>query len=198
MGAEADRRGGLEHRRRLLAGLRGSVIEVGAGNGLNFAHYPAEVTGVLAVEPDDTMRGLAERAAAAAPVPVRVVAGHAETLPAADGGFDNAVASLILCSVPDLGRALAELRRVLVPGGDLRYYEHVRSDGIKGVLEDAVRPLWQRMAGGCNPNRRSGDAIRAAGFVVDDEDRFSWRSARLSPSADHLIGRAHAPAAPRP
>jgi SAM-dependent methyltransferase len=194
--AEAERRGGTGHRRRLLAGLRGSVVEIGAGHGLNFAHYPAEVTDVLALEPDDTLRRLAERAAAAAPVPVRVVAGHADALPLDDASVDNAVTSLVLCTVPDQARALAEIRRVLAPGGQLRYYEHVRSHGVKGVLQDAVRPLWTRMAGGCHPNRRTGDAVRAAGFTVDDEDRFTWRPARLSPAADHLIGRAVTTAGP--
>jgi SAM-dependent methyltransferase len=194
--AESERRGGTGHRRRLLAGLAGTVIEIGAGHGLNFAHYSAGVTDVLAVEPDDTLRRLAERAAAEAPVPVRVVAGHADALPAGDAGADNAVTSLVLCTVPDPARALAEIRRVLVPGGRLRYYEHVRSDGVKGVLEDAVRPLWTRMAGGCHPNRRTSDGIRAAGFVVEDEDRFSWRPVRLSPASDHVIGRAHAPRGP--
>jgi SAM-dependent methyltransferase len=194
--AESERRGGSEHRARLLAGLRGDVIEIGAGHGLNFRHYPPEVTGVLAVEPDDTLRELAERAAADAAVPVRVVAGHADRLPADDGSVDAAVTSLVLCSVPDQGRALAEIRRVLVPGGQLRYYEHVRSDGVKGLLEDAVRPLWTRLAGGCHPNRRTSDGIRAAGFVVDAEDRFTWRPARLSPASDHVLGRAHAPAGP--
>ena len=191
MSAEADRRGGLEHRRRLLAGLRGSVIEVGAGNGLNFAHYPAEVTGVLAVEPEDTMRGLAERAAAAAPVPVRVVAGHAETLPAADGGFDNAVASLILCSVPDLGRALAELRRVLVPGGELRYYEHVRSDRPHiAAVEDIITPLWSRVAGGCHPNRDTATAIKAAGFTIDNHQRLGSSAPVRAPWLTHILGTA--------
>jgi len=195
--ADSDRRGGAEHRGRLLAGLRGSVVEIGAGNGLNFPHYPPEVTGVLAVEPDDTLRELAERAAAAAPVPVRVVAGHADRLPAGDASVEAAVASLVLCSVPDQDRALAEIRRVLVPGGQLRYYEHVRSGGVKGVLEDAVRPLWTRVAGGCHPNRRTGDAIRDAGFAVDEEDRFTWRATRFGPAADHVLGRAHAEPASR-
>jgi SAM-dependent methyltransferase len=126
---------------------------------------------------------------------VRVVAGHADALPAGDAGVD-AVTSLVLCTVPDQSRALAEIRRVLVPGGRLRYYEHVRSDGVTGVLEDAVRPLWTRIAGGCHPNRRTSDGIRAAGFVIEDEERFSWRPVRLSPASDHVIGRAHAPAGP--
>jgi SAM-dependent methyltransferase len=194
--AEAERRGGTEHRRRLLAGLTGRVVEIGAGHGLNFPHYPPEVTDVLAVEPDDTLRALAERAAADAPVQVQVVAGHADALPAADATIDNAVTSLVLCTVPDARRALGEIRRVLVPGGQLRYYEHVRSDGVKGVLEDAVRPLWNRIAGGCSPNRRTSDTIRAAGFVLEHEDRFTWRPARLSPASDHVIGRARTPAGP--
>jgi SAM-dependent methyltransferase len=194
VGAESDRRGGTEHRRRLLAGLAGTVIEIGAGHGLNFPLYPPEVTEVVAIEPEPTLRSQADTAAESAPVPVRVVAGHADALPAADATIDNAVASLVLCTVPDPGRALGEIRRVLVPGGQLRYYEHVRSDGVKGVLEDVVRPLWSRIAGGCNPNRRTSDTIRGAGFVVEDEDRFSWRAARLSPASDHVIGRARTPA----
>jgi SAM-dependent methyltransferase len=188
---EADRRGGAEHRRRLLAGLGGTVVEVGAGHGPNFRYYPPEVTDVLAVEPDATLRAAAERAAAAAPVPVRVVAGHADALPAADASVANVVTSLVLCSVADPHRTLAEVRRVLVPGGTLRYYEHVRSAGAKGLVQDAVRPLWTRIAGGCHPNRRTGDVVRAAGFTVDTEDRFTWRPARLGPASDHLIGSAH-------
>jgi SAM-dependent methyltransferase len=190
----AEARGGAQHRRRLLAGLRGSVVEIGAGHGLNFPHYPPGVTRVLAVEPDDTLRRLAEKAAAEAPVPVRVIAGHATALPAPDASIDNAVTSLVLCTVPDLDRALQEIQRILIPGGQLRYYEHVRSDGLKGAVQDAIRPLWTRLAGGCHPNRRTSTAIAAAGLVIDDEDRFSWRPVRLSLSADHVIGRAHVPA----
>ena len=125
-----DAQGALDHRRELLAGLAGRVLEVGAGNGLNFAHYPPAVTEVLAVEPEPYLRGLAEVAARQAPVSVRVVDGSADALPAADASMDAAVASLVLCSVPDQARALAELHRVLRPGGDLRFFEHVRADTV--------------------------------------------------------------------
>lgn len=190
LSVEAERRGGTEHRRRLLAGLSGRVVEVGAGHGLTFAHYPPTVTSVVAVEPDDTLRALAGRAAHDAPVPVEVVAGHADALPVADAGADAVVVSLVLCSVPDPGSALAEIRRVLRPGGELRYYEHVRSGGVAGLLQDAVRPLWSALAGGCRLNRRTGEAIRAAGFDVREESRFTWRPARVSPVSQHVLGRA--------
>jgi ubiquinone/menaquinone biosynthesis C-methylase UbiE len=188
---EMDARGGADHRRRLLTSLRGDVIEIGAGHGRNFAHYPASVSSVLAVEPDDTLRALAERAAERVAVPIRVVAAHADALPAADGSMDAAVLSLVLCSVPDPAGALAEIGRVLKPGGELHYYEHVRSDHpVYGFLEDAVTPLYSRVAGGCHLNRDIGRLIRAAGFEVVDEERFGFRPTRFAPSTAHLLGRA--------
>src|SRR5215211_3173860 len=125
-----------DHRRRLLAGLTGQVLEVGAGNGLNFPHYPVTVTEVLAVEPEPYLRRLALAAARQAPVPIRVVDGTAEALPAPDGAVDAVVASLVLCTVADPDRALAEVDRVLRPGGRLRFYEHVRA-------EDPRLARWQ-------------------------------------------------------
>src|SRR5688500_13593143 len=117
-----------EERGRLLAGLGGEVVEVGAGNGMNFRHYPGTVTRVLAVEPEARLRAIAGRNAARAPVPVEVVDGVADHLPAGDAAFDAAVTSLVLCTVPDPARALAEVRRVLRPGGELRFLEHVAAD----------------------------------------------------------------------
>ncbi|HYJ75698.1 MAG TPA: class I SAM-dependent methyltransferase [Kineosporiaceae bacterium] len=187
---EADRRGAADHRRRLVTGLRGRVVEVGAGNGLMFAHYPGEVTEVLAVEPEDTLRALSEGAARSAPVPVRVVAGDADHLPVADGSADAVVASLVLCSVPDQASALAEIVRVLRPGGELRYYEHVRSPGVPGMLEDAVSPVWPLLAGGCHPNRRTSQAITASGLTVEREDRFRFRPSWAAPAALHVLGTA--------
>ncbi|HET7519663.1 MAG TPA: class I SAM-dependent methyltransferase [Actinomycetes bacterium] len=128
VGPAMDAQGALEHRRALLAGLAGRVLEVGAGSGLNFAHYPPAVTELLAVEPERYLRALAETTVQQAAIPIRVVDGTADALPSPDAGMDAAVASLVLCSVPDQARALAELRRVLRPGGELRFFEHVQAD----------------------------------------------------------------------
>lgn len=194
MSAEPEQRGTARYRDRALAGLAGRVIEVGAGNGLNFAHYPRTVTEVVAVEPEDHLRALAERAGANAPVPVRVVAGHAGALPAEDGEFDAAVASLVLCSVTDVPVALAEIRRVLRPGGELRFFGHVRSaNRLVGLLQDVLTPLWSRAGGGCHLNRDTGEAIRAAGFQVDSSERFSYAPLRFVPPHAHIVGRAHTP-----
>ena len=123
-----DKAGNADNRRELLAGLKGSVVEVGAGIGSNFEHYPATVTEVVAVEPEPYLRQRAEAAAASAPVPVRVVDGLADALPLEDASVDAGVASLVLCSVPDQETALAELHRAIRPGGELRFFEHVASN----------------------------------------------------------------------
>ncbi|MFD8352429.1 class I SAM-dependent methyltransferase [Streptomyces coelicoflavus] len=191
LAAEADRRGGADHRRRLLDGLTGRVLEVGAGQGRNFPHYPDNVTEVVALEPDDTLRAAAERAAAEARVPVVVRPGHAGQLPGEEGEFDAVVFSLVLCSVPDQAAALAEAARVLRPGGQLRFYEHVRSPHrLLGLLEDAITPLWRRLGAGCHPNRDTEAAIRAAGFTIEAVDRFGFAFSPLVPRTPHLIGTA--------
>ncbi|MGH3908571.1 MAG: class I SAM-dependent methyltransferase [Pseudonocardiaceae bacterium] len=192
--AESEQRGTAEQRDLVLAGLSGRVIEVGAGNGLNFAHYPETVTEVVAVEPEDRLRALAERAAAQAQVPVRVVSGHAGALPAEDGTFDAAVASLVLCSVADVPAALAEIRRVLRPGGKLRFFEHVRSTNpLLGLLQDALTPLWSRAGGGCHLNRDTAESIRAAGFNIEPLRRFSYAPLRFVPPHAHILGSARTP-----
>src|SRR5690242_3915287 len=122
-----DDRGMATRREVALAGLAGRVIDVGAGSGATFRHYPATVNDVVAVEPEPVMRRLASQAAADVPIPIRVVDGVAESLPAADGAFDAAVVHMTLCSVRDPDAAARELNRVIRPGGELRFNEHVAS-----------------------------------------------------------------------
>jgi ubiquinone/menaquinone biosynthesis C-methylase UbiE len=195
-GERMDRRGAADHRRRLLDGLTGRIIEVGAGNGLNFAHYPTTVTEVIAIEPEPTLRTAAERAAAAAPVRVTVRQGTAEALPLADGEFDAAVASLVLCSVPDQARALAEISRVLRPAGELRFYEHVIAERqpMRAMLQLADHSrLWPTLCGGCHPARDTAAAIKAAGFTIERCERFGFRASALEPSVPHILGVARRP-----
>jgi len=188
---QADQRGVGEHRDRLLAGLTGVVCELGAGQGLNFARYPASVTRVVAVEPEPTLRVEAARLAPSASVPVAVVAADAAALPLADGSCDAVVASLLLCSVDSQAAVLAEAHRVLRPGGVLAFYEHVRSrSALVGLVEDVATPLWTRLAGGCHPNRDTPRAVTEAGFAVETLERFGYSPGGLVPPTAHVIGRA--------
>jgi ubiquinone/menaquinone biosynthesis C-methylase UbiE len=156
-------------REELLDGLSGRVVEVGAGSGANFPHYPAAVAEVVAVEPEAYLREQASAAAASAAVPVTVVDGVADALPLEDGSCDAAVACLVLCSVPDQAHALAELRRVLRPGGELRFFEHVRGESARMTRWQrlADRTFWPRLFGGCHTARDTVAAIAGAGFALE-------------------------------
>lgn len=188
-----ERFGLAEIRRNLLADTAGRVLEVGAGSGANFAHYPPAVTEVVAVEPERHLRELAERAAERAPVPVRVVDGVAEALPAADGEFDTAVVTLVLCSVTDQLRALRELHRVLRPGGRLVFWEHVRAERSPlTVVQDVLdRTVWPLAVGGCHVGRDTASEITAAGFTVERMERSRMPDTRIPlPMAPHIMGTA--------
>lgn len=194
-----DRHGVAEHRRRSLSGLAGRVVEIGAGDGANFAYYPAAVTGVLAVEPEPYLRVAAARHATRSTIPIEVVAGAAEQLPAADGSFDAAVVSLVLCSVGDQRLALSEIFRVLRPGGELRFYEHVAAppgSTLARVQRIADATVWPWFFGGCHAGRDTVAAIEAAGFVIDELDRFAFPPGQPSPASPHVVGRATRPASP--
>lgn len=191
-----ERKGGAEHRQRLLGNLAGRVVEVGAGNGLNFPYYPLEVTEVTAVEPEPRLRAAAERAAREAPVPVEVIDGLADAIPAASGAFDAGVVSLVLCSVDDQAKALAELFRVIRPSGQLRFYEHVVAEEpgvLRAVQKLADATVWPWIAGGCHTGRDTLAAITTAGFVVEDIDRFRFPEGPPQPAAPHILGRAVRP-----
>jgi SAM-dependent methyltransferase len=185
-----------ELRRRLLAGLRGRVLELGCGDGRAFELYPPAVTGVLAVEPDGTARTAAEERARAARAPIEVVEGDASRLPAEDGSFDAAVLVWVLCSVPDPAAALAEVRRVLAPGGELRFYEHVRSPhaAFRALQRAGDRLFWTRALGGCETARDAVGAIRSAGFEIASLDRGFHSSTILTiTAAPYVLGVARNP-----
>jgi SAM-dependent methyltransferase len=180
LGPRADARG-MEARRRALVGpSRGLVVEIGAGTGLNLPHYPSAVTSVVAVEPDPHMVKRLRPATARAAAPVRLVRAQAE---------DTVVCSLVLCSVRDPSRALAEVTRVLAPDGELVFFEHVRSDDPRFARrQDLVERTWGWVGGGCHPNRETVAAIRAAGFAIQDLER--WNEPGGMFAKPHVLGRA--------
>jgi ubiquinone/menaquinone biosynthesis C-methylase UbiE len=182
-----------ELRRRLVSGLGGAVVEVGAGGGPTFEHYPSEVERLLAVEPDPDARAQAAERAAAIPIEIEIVEGLADSLPAADASYDATVVSGLLCSVPDPHAALEELRRVLRPGGELRFLEHVRSGNpaFRGVQRTVDRLFWTRALGGCETTRDTLGAIRAAGFEIESLERgFHSSSVLTITAAPYVLGVA--------
>ena len=184
----------LEYRRELLSGLSGRVLDLGAGDGANFPHFPDTVTEVIAVEPEPYLRERAERNAKEAPVPVTVVDALGDSLPVEDASVDAVVVALVLCSVPDQQDVLREIRRVLRPGGELRFFEHVLAKDpklarVQRFLERSG--IWPRVGGGCHPARDTGAAIEAAGFELERCRRLSVKpSPLLFPVAPHILGGA--------
>jgi ubiquinone/menaquinone biosynthesis C-methylase UbiE len=178
-------------RREVLAGLHGRVIEIGSGSGPNFEHYPDAVSEIVAVEPEAHLRAKAEAAAGRSGRPIRVVDALADDLPFEDASFDAAVAVLVLCSVPNQATALGELRRVVRPGGELRFYEHVigTSKRLSG-LQRALAPGLARIFGGCRADRDTGRAIEEAGFRIERSRRFLERSLVEAPAAPRILGAA--------
>lgn len=172
MTASAERGPLGRARRELLAGLSGDVLEIGAGTGANFAHYPTGGARVVALEPDPHMLKRARtRVAELGRANIEVHAAPAETLPVADASFDAVVSTLVLCTVADVPASLAEMRRALRPGGRIVFMEHVRAEGALGTMQDMARPVWSYFGAGCQLNRRTEDALCAAGFDVDLRER---------------------------
>ena len=187
----SERNGLADLRAGLLAQARGRTLELGAGTGLNLPHYPEAVTELVLTEPDPSMAARLERRVAAhGGAAVRVVRAGAEALPAADASVDTVVATLVLCTVDDLDVTLAEVHRVLAPGGALLFLEHVRHpDAARARRQERLTPIQRRVARGCHLDRATPDAIGRAGLVIAEErlERFPKANEVLQPLA---IGRA--------
>lgn len=164
----------------LLAGATGEVLEIGAGTGANLAHYPAGVSRLVLSESDRFMLAKLEpKARESGREGVIVREASATALPFDAGSFDAVVSTLVLCSVEDVAAVLAEVKRVLRPGGTLRFLEHVAADHDPSRLawQRRIEPLWKRLAGNCHLTRRTSEEIRRAGFVIEEEQRESMRKA---------------------
>ncbi len=168
-------------RAELLSGLQGDVLEIGAGVGTNFPHYPAEAR-VIALEPDPHML---KRARENTSPNIELRQAPAEQLPVADASIDAVVSTLVLCTVDNVAASLAEIRRVLRPGGELRFIEHVRNGGAIGRVQDITQPAYGWFSGGCQANRRTEQALTDAGFTFD---RIEHR--KLNPYMPAIVGVA--------
>jgi ubiquinone/menaquinone biosynthesis C-methylase UbiE len=182
-------------RRQLLGGPRGHVLEVGAGTGANFPYYRScgHRYPVVATEPDAHMLKRARRRLAKLGLHIDLHQARAEQLPFADGSFDTVICSLALCTVQDPDRSLAEIHRVLKPGGEFRFYEHVRSaNRFEAFMQDIMKPLWKWLGAGCHPNRDITVAVEQAGFRIVELRRSNpfLPIPFLAPTRPHVLGAA--------
>jgi ubiquinone/menaquinone biosynthesis C-methylase UbiE len=181
---------GMRSRRSVLVGnARGRVVEIGAGTGLNVAHYPDEITELVLTEPDAAMRRRLARRLQRDGRGARIVDAPAERLPLADASVDTVVSTLVLCTVNDPERTLGEIARVLRPDGQLLFIEHVRaSSRFLAACQDYLLRPWRSFAGGCHCNRATVDLMRACGFTIAaDEDVWRGMPAIVHPL---ILGRA--------
>lgn len=182
----AERSGMAERRRRLLANARGSVLELGAGTGLNLPHYPAGPERLVLAEPEPNMARKLKQRAEKLGRNAEIVRAPGELLPFADDSFDTVVCTLVLCTVVDPDRTLAEVRRVLRPGGSLLFLEHVRAESPRlARWQDRLHGPWKAFADGCNCNRETLAAIEGAGLEVSGAERQTWR--RMPPVVRPLV-----------
>jgi SAM-dependent methyltransferase len=167
-----DRAGLAAHRQRLVRDLEGHVLEIGAGTGLNIAHYQ-RADSITVLEPDVRYARRLRARAGRSQIPIKVVIAAAESIPMPDNSFDHAVASIALCSVTDPAAALAEAWRVLRPGGTFQFLEHTRGVGRLATWQDRLTPLQRRMADGCHLNRNPAAVISDTGFRIRHLEHFT-------------------------
>jgi ubiquinone/menaquinone biosynthesis C-methylase UbiE len=164
-------------RARVAAGLSGEVLEIGFGSGLNVSYYPPAVKRVRAVDPATVGRKLAARRVAASTIPVEYIGLDAQGLPLGDASIDHVLSTWTMCTIPDVARALAEIRRVLRPGGALHFVEHGRAPDAKVARrQDRFTPLQRRLAGGCHLNRPIDRLVLESGLELTRLDTFYLRA----------------------
>ncbi len=189
----AERSGMADLRRKLLGSAEGSVLELGAGTGLNLPHYPRELDRLVLAEPEKHMAKRLERRLDRLGRRAELVRAPAEALPFDDETFDTVVSTLVLCTVEDPERSLEEIRRILRPGGSLLFLEHVRSDAPRlARWQDRLHGAWRSFADGCNCNRRTLELLSERGFDVSGADRASWRG--MPPIVRPLVSGSASPA----
>jgi ubiquinone/menaquinone biosynthesis C-methylase UbiE len=158
------------HRRRIAGAAEGRVLEIGIGSGLNLPHYAAHVREIFGLDPSPALLARASRRTPGAPI--RLLAGSAECIPLASGSVDTVVTTFTACSIPDVAAALAEMRRVLRPGGRLLFAEHGRAPSERVAWwQDRLTPAWRSLSGGCHLNRKIDDLVADAGFRIDRLER---------------------------
>jgi ubiquinone/menaquinone biosynthesis C-methylase UbiE len=177
------------YRREAMSNAVGRLLMIGVGPGTDLMFLPSAVTSVAAVEPEAAFRRMASALAGRRGIAVDVVEAVAESIPFPDNSFDSVHVGLVLCSVDDVGATLDEIRRVLAAGGRLVVLEHVRGDGAMGRFQDLIAKPWSWVASGCKPNRRTIDAIAAAGFDTDGLRRIR-RTLVPPPCTPHIQGFA--------
>lgn len=176
------------YRRQAIRNASGRLLIVGLGPGTDLLCLPPTVTSVTAVEPDAAFRRMASALARRNGITAQIADGVGESIPFPDNSFDSVHIGLVLCSVDDVAATLAEIKRVLVPGGRLVVLEHVRGEGLTGRFQDLITRPWAAVSGGCEPNRRTVDSIAAAGF--DTGGLRSIRTPVPFPCKPHLQGFA--------
>lgn len=175
-----------EHRRYLARDLEGVILDLGAGSGamvpyLQTAVHSEQALHLHAIEPDLGRRRQAKRVASTHGLDMQIRSGRAESLPYANDTFDVVIAAAVFCTVQDPARALEEVRRVVKPDGGFRFFEHIRSDGLRGYVQDILTPLWKLVDNGCHLDRRTADWIAAGPFALDEIETLRFGISPVRP-----------------
>lgn len=186
-----------QHRRYLSRELQGTILDLGAGTGPMFPYFGAAAQRhgplqLYGIEPNLHMKARAEQKAGRVGLDISLRSARAESLPYKAESFDTVIASLVFCTIPDVEQALQEIDRVLKPNGELRFVEHVRSDGKHGEVQDRIAPIWKRIAGGCHLNRRTGRTFANSQFELAEIEEITLDT-RVSPTKRLIRGTIRKP-----